>query len=248
MTTETRATVSAAAPAPAAGPTPADAPPALPPGTRLLHIGPSKTGTTSLQASMWEARAAMLAQGVHYAGATRHSSLAARSAAQIRGFYSEDDSPPPEWHWRGILREIRAAGDDRVVLSSEFLAHAREEAVRSMVEELDRERVQVVISLRPIARMLTSLWQQRVQSGSVKTFTEWLEGNLGRQGAIPDRPVWHQHRHGRLVQRWADVVGRERVTVVIVDSADHGWLLRAFEALLALRPGTLRLQDDYANR
>jgi hypothetical protein len=246
-TTETRAPVSAAAAEPGRSAS-TDAPAALPPGSRLLHIGPSKTGTTSLQAAMWEARAAMRDQGVHYAGATRHSSLAARAGAGIRDFYGDDDTPPPDWHWKGIVREFRSAGDHRVILSSEFLAHARPAAIRSMVEELDPGRVHVVVTLRPIARMLTSLWQQRIQSGSPRTFTEWLEANLGREGEIAHRSIWHQHRHGRLVARWAEVVGRDRVTVVVVDSSDHGWLLRAFEGLLGLRPGTLRLQDDYANR
>ena len=31
----------------------------VPVGTRLVHIGPSKTGTTSLQAAMWAGRGEM---------------------------------------------------------------------------------------------------------------------------------------------------------------------------------------------
>jgi hypothetical protein len=224
------------------------APEALPPGTRLVHIGPSKTGTTSLQAAMWVVRDAMSAQGVHYAGAVRHSSIAARAGARIHGFYDDEDTPPPDWYWKGIVREVRGAREDRVILSSEFLAHAREEAIRAMVADLDRDRTHVVVTLRPIARMLSSLWQQRVQSGSPRTFTAWLEANLGREGELPDRGVWHQHRHERLVERWAEIVGWDHVSIVVADSADHTWLLRAFEGLLGLRSGTLQLQDDYANR
>jgi hypothetical protein len=197
---------------------------------------------------MWAARDAMRAQGVHYAGGARHSSSAARAGAQIRGVYDEDGTPPPDWLWKGIVREIRGAREDRVVLSSEFLAHAREDAIRGMIADLERERTHVVITLRPIARMLSSLWQQRVQTGSAKTFTAWLEANLGRDGDLPDQSVWHHHRHEQLVERWAGLVGRDRVSVVVVDSADHAWLLRAFEGLLALRSGTLQLQDDFANR
>jgi hypothetical protein len=197
---------------------------------------------------MWQAREAMRDQGVRYAGATRHASSAARSGARIRGFYADDDAPPPDWHWKGIRRDIRGAGDDRSILSSEFLAHAGEDAIRSMIGDLERDRVQVVVTLRPIARMLSSLWQQRLQTGGSRTFESWLEVSLGRDGDLPDRPLWHQHHHGRLVERWAAAAGPERVTVVIADAADHGWLLRAFEGLLALRPGTLRLRDDFANR
>lgn len=38
----------------------------LPEGTCLLHIGPHKTATTSLQSAFHAAREAMASQGVHY--------------------------------------------------------------------------------------------------------------------------------------------------------------------------------------
>lgn len=40
----------------------------LPPGTRLLHIGPHKTGTTALQVALSKARANLESQGVRYLG------------------------------------------------------------------------------------------------------------------------------------------------------------------------------------
>ncbi len=40
----------------------------LPEGTRLIHIGPPKTGTTYLQDAFRGNREAASAQGVHYAG------------------------------------------------------------------------------------------------------------------------------------------------------------------------------------
>ncbi len=41
-------------------------PPPLPAGTRLLHIGPHKTGTTSVQAALFAARDTMAAHGVDF--------------------------------------------------------------------------------------------------------------------------------------------------------------------------------------
>lgn len=224
------------------------APGPLPAGTRLVHIGPSKTGTTSLQGSLWVARATLRAQGVRYVGVTRHSALAARAAAGIRDFHAEDDTPPPDWHWQGLLREIRRAGDNRVVVSSEYLAHAAEPAVRRIVRDVGPDRIHVLVTLRPIAHLLSSLWQQRVQAGSHHRLEAWLEATLGRDGALPETGLWHYHHHDRLVARWADEVGPDRVTVLILDPANREWLLRQVEALLAVDPGTLALQDDYLNR
>jgi len=59
---------------------------------------------------------------------------------------------------------------------------------------------------------------------------------------------WQRHHHDELIARWAAIVGTERVTGIVVDERDHGMVLRAFESLTGLRPGTLAVQDDLANR
>ena len=51
-----------------------------------------------------------------------------------------------------------------MVLSSEFFADASPEAIRRVVGELDPAKVQVVVTLRPLARIIPSQWQQCVQN------------------------------------------------------------------------------------
>ena len=220
----------------------------LPAGTRLVHIGPSKTGTTSLQGAMWAARTEMRGQGVHYAGRSRHSGFAARAVAGRRSAYSDDGAPPPIRHWEAIVREVALAGDARVVFSSEFLAPAEPPAIRRVVEDLGGDRVHIAVTLRPLPKMLASRWQQDVQAGGVKAFEPWLEEHLGREGEHPDVAMWKAQRHDRLIATWAAIVGLERVTAVVVDEREHAFLLRAFEALVGLRPGTLELHEDFENR
>ena len=220
----------------------------LPSGSRIVHIGPSKTGTTSLQAALWEARRRLEAQGVHYAGDSRHSATAARAGAQMHDANSSDGDAPPAWMWKSLVGEVRGSDADRVVLSSEFLAHADAEVAGAIVDEIGPERIQVIVTVRPIAKVLSSLWQQRLQTGGTFTFTRWLEAHIGREGVVPDKRIWARHRHDRLVRRWAGVVGTDRVTVIVVDSADHQRILRDVEGLLGASAGTLHLQDDFDNR
>ena len=59
---------------------------------------------------------------------------------------------------------------------------------------------------------------------------------------------WQLHRHDQLIERWAAVLGPERVTAVVVDEKDHAMLLRVFEGLLGLREGTLMVERDLSNR
>jgi len=101
----------------------------LPAGTRLVHIGPSKTGTTSLQAALWAGREAMLAQGVRHAGRTRNPASAVRAVAGQPSPTSEVKLPAMI-HWHDLVREVRHAREPRVVISSELFAWAKPEVIR----------------------------------------------------------------------------------------------------------------------
>jgi hypothetical protein len=195
---------------------------------------------------MWAARHEMRAQGVHYAGYARNAPAATRAAVGMTA--GPADSPISGRLWAGLVREVRRAREDRVVISSEYFAHASEAAVRRIVHDLGPGRVHVVVTLRPLVRMLPSMWQQQVQSGGTRPYEEWLERNLGRTGPLPDVQVWHRQRHDRLVGRWAGVTGPERVTAVVLGDHDHAIANRAFEALLGLRGGTIAPRRDYENR
>ena len=210
----------------------------LPEGTRLVHIGPPKTGTTALQGAFHAARAAAEAQGVHYAGRNRHSMSAVQAVLGRQSFYSTE-GPPPIRHWRKLVDEVRAADAKRVVMSSEFFADANAAAIRTVVDDLDASRVHVVVTLRPLARIIPSAWQQYVQSNLKVSFDEWLDAMLNQDQTKISPSFWHRHRHDRLIARWAEVVGLENVTVVVLDERDHGFVLRAFERLTGLIPGTL---------
>ena len=218
----------------------------LPSGSRLVHIGPHKTGTTALQSAFHAARGDLLAQGVRYAGRGRHPMSAVLA---VSGRPSVTDAePPPIKLWTSLLGEVRGATEPRVVLSSEFFADAPPEAISRIVADLDRARVQVVVTLRPLARILASQWQQHVQGGMQQPFDAWLASTFAAHDRGTATLFWRRHRHDALVERWAEVVGRERVTVVVVDERDHAFLLRSFERLVGVREGTLVAVPDRSNR
>ncbi len=228
-------------------PTGAGHPLLLPAGTRLVHIGPPKTGTTTVQAALYAARPAMRAQGVRHAGRNRN---AARPAQAVTGKPSSfiGGAVPQIREWHGLVREIRRAREARVVVSSEFFADASAEAIRVIAREIEPDRIHVAVTLRPLARILPSQWQQYVQDGTGMSFDAWLHAMLDGPGSSVTPSFWQRHDQGGLVSRWADVVGPDRVTVIAVDDRDRGSVLRVFEQLLGLRAGTLALQSDLDNR
>jgi hypothetical protein len=215
----------------------------LPEGARLVHVGPHKTGTTALQAALWNSRPALLEQGVRHVGRSKNPSPAVRSVVDQPSPYSTN-KPPRIGAWHALLREFQRATEPRVVVSSEFFAWAKPDAVRRIVDDLDPDRVHIAVTLRPLAKVIPSMWQQNVQAGLVMPFEDWLRGVVS--GA--NHSFWHLERHDQLIERWATVVGQDRMTAVVVDDRDHGVLLRSFERLLGVTPETLRGISDYTNR
>lgn len=219
----------------------------VPPGTRILHIGPPKTATTTVQQSFWEARDAIRSQGVRYAGSSRHSAQAVL-AVTGRASFAENRATPPIHHWEALLAEIRGAAEPRVVLSSEGFAYANATAIERVVQDLGADRLRVVVTLRPLSRLLVSQWQEHVQSGVRIDLDEWLDAVFNRPESVQAVGFWHRHRHDELIARWAEHVGPDRVTAIVIDPADHAFVLRAFEGLLGLADGTLALPSDVSNR
>jgi hypothetical protein len=218
----------------------------LEPGTRLLHIGPHKTGTTAIQGALHLARERLAAEGVVYPGRGRQPLwpiLAVTGQPALLG------GPRPEIsYWDNLVREIRAAGDQRVVLSSEFFAEADDATARRVIADLGGARVHVVVTLRSLTRILPSQWQQYLQNGFHFRYLEWLEGILSDPPRTPTPGFWRRHRHDALVTRWAAENGPENLTVIVLDESDRLMLLRVFESMLGLPGGFLVPEETAANR
>ena len=201
-------------------------------GSRLLHIGPHKTGSTAIQGALHLARERLAAEGVVYPGQGRQPLwpiLAVTGQPALLG------GPRPKIsYWDNLVRDVRAAGAQRVVLSSEFFAEADDAAARRVVADLGGARVHVVVTLRCLTRILPSQWQQYLQNGFHFGYLEWLDGILSDPPRTPTPGFWRRHRHDALVARWAAVAGQENLTVVVVDESDRLMLLRVFESMLGL--------------
>jgi len=220
----------------------------LPEGTRLLHIGPQKTGTSGLQRAFHAARRRLGQQGVHYAGANRQPRKAAIAAASGEESARAGNRAARGKHWTALVRDVEAASAARVVISSEDFADADPEAIRRIVGDLDPKRVHVVATLRPLDRILPSQWQQLVQGGMTQPYADWLANVFNRPSTGDAKLFWRRHRHHELIARWVAVVGQGNVTAVVVDDGRPEAALRAFEQLLGLREGTLEPVSEGANR
>lgn len=206
---------------------------AVPLGARLIHVGPSKTGTTTIQLAMHHSRAELAAHGVHYPGTGHRPKAATIDVRRPPGDRTGD--------WDELVAEVRSSTADRVCISSESLSVLGADGAAEVVRSLGDEAVHVVMAVRPIDALLPSMWQQRVRRFvGIPAYDDWLRAVL--LGG-PDDPsaaaFWSIHDLERQIRDWSAAAGPERVTVIVIEEGDHAVLPNTFEDLLDLPRGTL---------
>ena len=210
----------------------------LPADAILLHLGFHKTGTTALQSAFAASRPELLEHGVLYPGRRRsHHPAAMAMTGRTWGVGREGGWDPDPRAWDRLARAA-TGHPGRVLVSSESFALTPDDAAARMVADLGADRVHVVFTMRPMAALLSSSWQQYLKSGWVTTYEQWLEQIVAELEPGARRSgFWLRNDYPVIVGRWADLVGAERVHLVCLDGSDRGFLLRTFRGLLALPEG-----------
>jgi hypothetical protein len=212
----------------------------LPEGAVLLHVGFHKTGTTALQSAFASARPRLLESGVLYPGERQaHHRAAMAVTERTWGWSKKGGRRHQPKDWERLVRET-AEHSDRVVISSEGLSLAKDHVIDRMVDELGRDRLHVVGTLRPFSRLLSSSWQQYLKYGLAMPYVEWLENVFANPPKCPPSPnFWRRNDHLGAFTRWAERLGPERVSLVVLDERDRDYLFRTFETLVGLPEGLL---------
>lgn len=215
-------------------------PPAVPPGTILFHAGFHKTGTTALQSALASSREALLETGVRYPGDLRSHHRAAMAVTERTwGWGKRGGRPPRATYWNDLREETRDH-QGRVVISSEAFSLAGGDTVGRIVEELGADRLHAVFTLRPFAKLLASSYQQYLKYGLAVGYADWLQAVFANPPKCPPSPnFWKRNDHAKVIKRWSDLLGADRVTLVVVDDHDRSMLFRTFEGLLGADPGLL---------
>ncbi len=208
-------------------------------GSVLLHVGIHKTGTTALQVALNDSRAVLREHGVNYPGTrTYHHKAILAGANRPYGWRENGAKVPPKRHWNKMLREADYEG--RTIISSEFLDDISAQTAAKVIEDLGGpQRVHVAVTLRAIGSILPSAWQQHVKSGMSMSYESWLDVILNDPDSSRSTRFWYRHDQVVQVQRWCDIVGPERVHVVVIPDGDRTAIFTAFETLLDLPEGLL---------
>lgn len=224
---------------------------AMPQKQLILHVGFHKSGTTALQESFFVQRDELLAQGIEYpnTGKKAHHRAVWALASKRWGWKDKGGETTPYRTWLKMLKLVNSSKAQSVVLSSEFFSELSSEKIRKIQQEIKGRQVKVLFTLRPLAKLLGSSYQQYLKYGLKEDYSTWLHSVLDEPGVSKLNPTfWQRHMHAQVISNWAEVFGANNVSVIMVDEQKPELLFEAINSYLDLPAGYLKSQPTGSNR
>ena len=211
------------------------------PAVVTMHIGSPKTGTTYIQNALWANRARLKDAGVLLPG---HSRFARVHAAGHMMKWRPSDGELPET-WQRLSSQVSRWSGSSALISQEFLCGADADQIEAMVSSLGEARVEVVLTVRDLARLVPAQWQTSVRQRFTWTLSEYADAVAGSttsdNAAEAAKHFWDRQDSGPILRRFVDALGLDRVRVVTVppSGGDPDELWRRFCRACSLDAETL---------
>jgi hypothetical protein len=182
-----------------------------------LHVGLPKSGTSYLQAVFADNKARLRDRAkLLYPGKTWADQVhAVRDVLAANPHGGKD--PAVHGAWQRLVDEVDAWPGDALV-SMEWLGSAERRQVRRIVDTLAPAQVEVVVTIRDIARTIPAAWQEFVQNWELWSWPEFLGAvsSENPRGTPAGNLFWSQQDISRLLAIWGDVLSAGQLHVVTV--------------------------------
>jgi hypothetical protein len=217
----------------------------------ILHVGFHKSGTSALQESFAKQREELQAVGVLYPsiGRKAHHRIAWALTQRAWGWKKRGGETTPYKHFAKMASLINSSNSPKIVLSSEFFSELTSEQIQKLASGIRGREVKILFTLRPLAKLLGSSYQQYLKYGTKADYVEWLHSVLDEPGVSKINPTfWQRHMHGEVISKWSDVFGKDNVSVLIVDEQRPEFLYESLNDYFGLPAGFLKPQATGSNR
>ena len=217
----------------------------------IIHPGFHKSGTTALQESFALNRQLLREEGILYPpiGTKAHHRVAWALTQKPWGWSKRGGEKTPPKTWEKMVDRIKSAKEETVILSSEFFSELDGEKIRKVRSDIKGRDIQVLFTLRPLAKLLPSSYQQYLKYGITVEYEDWLHAILDNPGESKVSPTfWKRHSHGKVVARWVDIFGKSNVTLLIVHEAQPTFLFDEINKFLNLPAGKINAAPSGSNR
>jgi hypothetical protein len=118
------------------------------------------------------------------------------------------------------------------------------------LSSIGNRELKVIFTVRPVAKILPSAYQQEVKNGSRLTYDLWLERVLEPEKENRNKTrFWGRHSHHIEIAKWSEIVGKDRVTVIISDESKPSFLTDSFFGLVGVNTEAfVESKKDVVNR
>lgn len=215
-----------------------------------LHIGSPKSGTTFLQGVLWQNRELLAEQGLLLPGGSFRAQE--QAAWDLRGIVREPTDPTAPWagRWDDLAEEVLTERASVAVISHETLAAADEQQIERAVKTFDGADVRLIYTVRDLAGLLTSEWQEYVKHRCPQDYVTWLGEVIdGGSSVGSGRWFWRVHDSVEVLRRWSRSLPPDHVHVLTVPRPDapRDLLWHRFAGLIGVLPESVRLDDVRGN-
>ena len=217
----------------------------------VIHTGFHKSGTTALQEALAENRKSLKENGVVYPsiGTKSHHRAAWSINEKVWGWKKRGGEKVSPKVWENLVKRINNSEADTVILSSEFFSELDGEKIRKISQDVKDREIEILFTLRPLVKLLPSSYQQYLKYGMKVKYEEWLHEIFNNREKTKVSPsFWKRHEHSKVIARWIDIFGANKVTVLIADEAKPEFLFQEVNSLLGLPTGTLVAAKRGSNR
>jgi len=180
----------------------------------IIHAGYMKTGSTSLQSSLFNNRE--LLENNNYIYPEIGLRLSCHHGILDAFMFDQTDV------LENYFNQLNQIEDKTVILSSEIFSILTLEKVKKLSESLNFDSVRVIFYQRNFMDYIFSTWVQSLVHGSTKNFSEFYN-------TIYDPPEFEEMDHlldfDSTYKKWANCFSRESIEIYLYDDisniADH---------------------------
>lgn len=215
-----------------------------------IHVGLPKTGTSYVQKSLLASKALLSEAGVLVPG--NDAQFQRRAVWDLLGRRLQGvEHPDVPGAWQALVASVSEGQGDRAVLSEELLVHAGARVAQRVVRDLAPAEVHIVVTVRDLARVLASMWQQQMAKRRTWPWPVFVAavGDPKQGPATAGVAFWLRYDLRRTLATWAGAVPAHRIHVVVVPGSGSApsLLLERFAVAADLDPALLTAPDRLAN-
>lgn len=185
----------------------------------ILHIGAMKSGTSYIQNVLAANRPALAAQGYLFAGQTWGQQV--RAVQDLAEHGGEGQQPlASNGPWNRLVREINAH-EGTAIISMEFLGTRARRKITQLLETFPDTRVDVILTVRDLARSIPAMWQESVQNYGTETWPGFVEAvrEGDRKTSRAAHWFWKHQGIGNMARRWSQLAGKDHFWLITVPPA-----------------------------